>query len=262
MEDDLVSVHTWFGSNKLAMNQSKTKSMLFCSSRSNLRNEQLNIKQPTSDETVSQADEYKYLGIWLDPNLNFKIHVNKTCAKVRSSTGVLWRLRHVISQSLAMDLYRSLIEPHFTYGDTVYDGCGVGSKHKLHVHQNQALRAVLNVNQYYSSTALHSGLNCEWLDVQRARHCSNMAFKAMNDMAPANIVNMFIRPDHVKNLRSTMVPNFIPPLNRTTLADNNFANTCYRYWGQIPNDTKSSPSIGAFKSNLKKANYFTHNPKY
>ena len=166
LEQDLIEVNTWFGANRLAMNQSKTKCMLFCSNRSNLRDQPLNIKQPLSDKLISQTDEYKYLGIWLDPHLNFKVHVDKTCSKVKSRTSILWRMHNVISQSLALDLYKSLIEPHFTYGDTVYDGCGVSSKHKLQVHQNLALRAVMNIDPFYPSSSLHTTLNCEWLDVQ------------------------------------------------------------------------------------------------
>ncbi len=262
MEADLKNVNTWFGSNRLAMNQSKTKSMLFCSSRSMYRDSQLNLKQPIGNGTVVQTEEYKYLGIWLDPQLNFKTHVNKTCAKVKSRTGLLWRMRNVISQSLAMDLYQSLIEPHFTYGDMIYDGCGVASKHKLQVQQNQALRAVLNVDQFYPSVALHDKLKCEWLDVQRSRHCSNMAYKGLNDLTPVNISNMFVKPEHKRTLRSAATPSFITPMNKTVFGDGNFINRCHRYWGQIPTDVKQSPSIASFKCNLMKASCFMHNPRY
>ncbi len=161
-----------------------------------------------------------------------------------------------------MDLYRSLIEPHFTYGDTIYDGCGVASKHKLQVHQNQALRAVLNVNQYYSSKAIHEDLKSEWLDIQRARHCSNMVYKGLQGIAPPNISRMFVKADHARSLRSGMAPNFVPPLNNTVFADSNFVNRGYKYWTQIPNNVKLSPSIASFKSNLKKASCFEHNPRY
>ena len=66
----------------------------------------------------------------LYPIISFKNHIDRTYSKVRSRTGILWRMRNVISQSLALDLYHSLIEPHFTYGDTIYDGCNKSSKSK------------------------------------------------------------------------------------------------------------------------------------
>ncbi len=236
--------------------------MLFCSNRSNTKDEMLNVEQPHSDEYIVQTDEYKYLGIWLDPHLSFKSHVTKTCAKVKSRTGLLWRMRNVISQSLALDLYKSLIEPHFTYGDTIYDGCSTTLKHKLQTSQNLALRAVMNVDPFYPSMALHEKLHCDWLDIQRARHCSNMAYKGLHGLAPANINAIFVQPEQIRNLRLATTLSFVPRLNRTVFADNNFGNRCHKYWEAIPRDVKSSRSVNAFKSNLKKAACFEHNTRY
>ena len=151
------------------------------------------------------------------------------CQLYRCRTGILWRMRNVISQSLALDLYKSLIEPHFTYGDMVYDGCSTTLKHKLQSSQNLALRAVMNVDPFYPSTALHEKIQCDWLDVQRARHCSNMVYKGLHGLAPTNINAMFTQPEHVRELRSTKMLTFIPRLNRTVFADNNFNNRCHKY---------------------------------
>ena len=262
MTHDLQEVNNWFGSNKLAMNQSKTKSMLFCSNRSNFKDERLQVRQPHSDEYVTQTDEYKYLGLWLDPHLSFESHISKTCAKIKSRTGLLWRMRNVISQSLALDLYKSLIELHFTYGDTVYDGCNTMMKHKLQTTQNSALHAVMNVDPFYPSTTLHEKLQCDWLDVQRARHCSSMAYKGVHGLAPANINAMFVQPEPVRNLRSANSVTFIPRLNRTIFADKNFGNRCHKYWELIPQGVRTSPSLNAFKCNLKKAACFEHNTRH
>ena len=153
--------------------------MLFCS------NEILNIKQPRSDACINQSDCYRYLGIWLYPHLTFQSHVDKVCSKVKSGIGLLWRMRNFINQSLAMDLYCSLIEPHFTYADTVYDGCSVASKGKLQTNQNKALGAVMNVDQFYSLKVLHDKLCRDWLAVQRAQHCCNLAYRLLTTLIPS-----------------------------------------------------------------------------
>ncbi len=43
---------------------------------------------------------------------------------------MLWRMRSFISETLAKELYTSLIHPHFMYGDIVYDACTQQSKTK------------------------------------------------------------------------------------------------------------------------------------
>ena len=120
----------------------------------------------------------------------------------------------------------------------------------------------MNVDPFYPSIALHEKLQCDWLDVQRACHCSNMAYKGLHGLAPENINAMFVQLEHVRELWSATTPSFIPRLNKTVFADNNFSNRCHKYWEVIPRDVKVSPSIDAFKSNLKKTSCFEHNPHY
>ena len=125
--------------------------MLFSTSQNPLRNIPLGIKQPHGNRYIDQVSEYKYLGIWLNPHLKFETHMSKVCSKVKARTGILWHvhMHPFIGQSLAHDLYNSLIEPHFTFGDVIYDGGAKKGKIKLQSHQNMALRAVLNVNAYF-----------------------------------------------------------------------------------------------------------------
>ena len=132
------------------------------------------------------------LGIWLHSHMTCQSHIDELCSKVRCRTALLWSLRNVISQSLVYDLLKSLIDPLFIYGDTIYDGCSKTLKSKLQVHQNFSLTAVLNINRYYPSRALHDELDCEWLDMSRRKHCCAMIYKGLNNLSPATINSMFL----------------------------------------------------------------------
>ena len=139
----------------------------------------MNIRQPDGIHAVEQTDVYKYLSIWLDPHVTFGPHIDKVCSKVKARSGILWCMHSFISQSLAYELHTRLIHPHFTYGDIIYDGSSKAAKSKLQRHQNMALRAVLNMDKYSSSSALHETLDDEWLDVSRQRFACNLAYKAI-----------------------------------------------------------------------------------
>ena len=100
LESDLSSFDKWFSQSKLSMNQSKTKCMLFSSSRCPFKDIPLDIKQPNGNSFVEQTTEYiLYLCIWLDPHLTFNNHMKEVCSKVKARTGILWRMRPFISQS-------------------------------------------------------------------------------------------------------------------------------------------------------------------
>ena len=232
--------------------------MLFSSSRNPLKNVPLNIKQPRENTHVEQCTEYKYLGIWLDPHLTFEHHMRKICSKVKARTGILWRMRPYIGQPLAYDLYSSLIEPHFTFGDIIYDGGTKGGKAKLQVAQNTALRAVMNVRPYYSSKSLHNELGEEWLDTKRRHHCCTMTYKGIYDLAPANINALFPRVTHSRTLRSDAEVSFVPRQNKLYLCDNNLPNRSYHYWSKIPNDIRLCRTVNSFKRNVKKSGCLTH----
>ena len=74
-------------------------------------------------------------------------------------------MRNYISEALALDLYGSLIEPHFLYADVVYDGGSRTALQSVQVAQNNALQVVTNVDCRYSATALHRELSIDWLDI-------------------------------------------------------------------------------------------------
>ena len=153
----------WFAANRLCINTSKTKTMLFCGNRSPYKEIKLNIND--GSERIEEVDTFKYLGLYLDRHLCFNDHIDKIIKKVNQRTGILWRMRNFINQPLAKYLYQSLIHPVFQYCDFIYDGCSITLKHKLQVSQNAALRAVRKCACDYSTRQLHDDLEIDILSV-------------------------------------------------------------------------------------------------
>ncbi len=140
LNQELAKVGRWFDANKLSMNVAKTKVMHFRHCR-NLRNN-VELEVRINDELVESVDEFKYLGVILDKHLSFDVHINKLCGKVNSRNGLLKRVRSFIPKDLAIQLYKSLIDPHFRYCNYIYNGCSLTNKRKLQVAQNNSLRAI------------------------------------------------------------------------------------------------------------------------
>ncbi len=248
---------------KLSVNRDKTKCMLFSSNRYRDKNVHLNLNSSfnadDSDVTIEQVNTFKYLGVYLDSHLNFNTHCDKLGKCIRSRTFILQRMRNFILESLDLSLYKSLIEPHFSYADIVYDGCNVTHSKQLQVQQNQALRAVLNVDCRYSTSALHTKTGVKWLDVSRKERCCIEVYKVLNGLSLVGIEQLFPPATHNRTLRSSAAPNFVPRLNKTALADKNFPTRCYWYWKCLPDHVKLSPSLLSFKTAVHSGNYFEHN---
>ncbi len=259
LNDELLAVEKWFCANKLAVNSLKTKSMLFSHTRFKEKQQPLCIAPSSPDSPqIEQVSNYKYLGVYLDQHLTFSYHLDKLGRKIKSRTFILNRMRNFISQNLAGDLYRSLIEPHFMYADIVYDAATKQPRQLLQTKQNNALRVVANVDRHFSATSVHLETNTPWLDTIRKERCCIEVYKALNSLAPPAICNMFLRPDHERSLRSSHANQFIPPRNRTAFADNNFVCRSYQYWQHIPIDVRNSSSLAIFKKSVRDGKYFTH----
>jgi len=95
---------------------SKTKVMLFGDSTTS------SIYLDINGVRIEQVNSMKYLGMWLDPPLNFTLHVNYAEATAKRAAARICNLfdgREGISIQLGVQLYKSLVHPHLEYAAPV-----------------------------------------------------------------------------------------------------------------------------------------------
>ena len=153
---------------------------------------------------------------------------------------------------------KSLIHPHFSYTDIIYDACSQLNKNKLQVHQNTALRMVKNVEPRFPTAQLQEQTGVKWLDVERQERCCIEAFKALNNLSSSNVNSLSVAHNSARVTRFNNLVTFNPPFNRTKFGDLNFPNRCNMYWKLLPAEVTSLDKLSTFKSNLKRGDYFPH----
>ena len=78
------------------------------------------------DECVKpeiQCEKYKYLGVVIDKNLNWKAQIEHVCKKVSKACGAISKLRHCLDTKLLVEVYHSLIHLYSRYGIMVGGFC-------------------------------------------------------------------------------------------------------------------------------------------
>ena len=85
----------------------------------------------------------KSLGVYIDKHLTWHDHIDKLCKKVASAIGALKRVRSYITIDASIQIYQALIQPHFDYCCTVWDGLGETLSTKLQKLQNRAARVIM-----------------------------------------------------------------------------------------------------------------------
>ena len=85
VNEDLNSIYNWLDANKLSINFTKTKYVLFRTLHS--KPPPSNLSLSVHGKKIERVSEINFLGITYNENLTWKKHMLKTLGKIRSSSG-------------------------------------------------------------------------------------------------------------------------------------------------------------------------------
>jgi len=63
---------------------------------------------------------FKYLGVYVDDQLNWKNHIEYVHKKLLKFVSIFYKLRHKVNPQILQSVYFSFIHPHLLYGIEVY----------------------------------------------------------------------------------------------------------------------------------------------
>ena len=125
------------------------------------------------ENPINQAQHYKYLGVLIDANLNFKQHVDKLLVKISKRIGVL-------TVDSANKVYQSLVLPVMDYCDVAWSSIGKTEHDRLDRAQKRAAKIVLKTKDSNAEK------NLKWfpLSMRRDIHTINLTFKCLKGSPP------------------------------------------------------------------------------
>ena len=122
LSSDLESVTQWLSANYLILNSTKSKIMLV-GTHQRLASKSFSISSNGRD--LERSEKFKYLGVFMDPTLSWKSHINYLGKKISSRLGMLCRAQKILPQSSCITLYNAMILPLFDYCSVVWYSCGL-----------------------------------------------------------------------------------------------------------------------------------------
>ena len=66
---------------------------------------------------LSTSESVKYLGINIDPHLNFFIHIKSIEHKIFCSIGIMYKLKSFLPESALLKIYYAKIHTYFLLGN-------------------------------------------------------------------------------------------------------------------------------------------------
>ena len=154
---ELQKLGIWLRSNKLAINASKTKIMIFHPKGKIIpdasfffNNNDLDV--PVDPDLVYPIERihnnsvpcpaYKILGVYVDENLTFDYHIKTVLNKISKSMFSLNKVKNFLSTSALKSIYYALVHPHFLYCLPVVSCTSQKNINSLSLKQKRCIRTI------------------------------------------------------------------------------------------------------------------------
>ena len=148
---ELQNLNQWLQANRLSLNVAKTEFMIISSRQKQLTKTHNHINIKIENNRIKRVASAKSLGVTVDERLSWDKHIDEKSKKNH--------VRSFISTASATLIYQALIQPHFDYCSSVWDGCSAKISDKIRKLQNQAARLISKSNYDSSATQLLESLH-------------------------------------------------------------------------------------------------------
>ena len=147
--DILTRFYQYFSMNKLSINPSKTKYMIYKPSlrrQSNRKklNDTTGTKLMMDNAELEEVKSIRFLGVIINNKLTWELHKRHIHNKICKTIGILYNCKYVMDETNMIKMYKSFIQPYFLYAIEVW-GHSVQSQTDILVKlQSKVLRIIYN----------------------------------------------------------------------------------------------------------------------
>ena len=155
---DLKYLRKWLKANKISLNASKTKVLIFRHQNKPImyrkkpedKLSMWNITIKIDGKKIEPSTHVKYLGILF---LNWNFHIDELSTKLSCAVGMLAKIRHYINAKTISMVYHAIFSSLLLYGSQIW-GQSNQSVSKMETLQNKALRIINSKPLRYSVNSL------------------------------------------------------------------------------------------------------------
>jgi hypothetical protein len=123
VNNEMITINKWFCDNKLTLHPGKSRFMVHSKDKLvtiNLGNQPIQrVGYGLQEEAV------KFLGVYLDENLDWKIHCKKLQEKIGKGNYLLWRHKSILTKGIRKTIYESFVRCHIMYCISIWGPAGI-----------------------------------------------------------------------------------------------------------------------------------------
>ena len=158
----------------------------------------LRLKLDIDSKPVVQVKEHRVLGITIDDEFKWKLHVSNICKTVSKNIFLMSQLKRYVSYQTLKIFYSSHILPHISISSTLRDGCGETHLNKLNSLHRRAAKLLLS-DKNSSTDDKMKAFSIIPLQKQLYFNKAVLMFKVNRRMTPSYIVSLFTESNNRTN---------------------------------------------------------------
>ena len=245
----------WAYNNGMALNSSKTKSMVI-GTRARLSSNTESLSVKLGSDPISNSDCEKLLGVYIDSTLKWDHHVTHLLRKVSGKLNMIKKIKHFLPLDLRVTLFNSLIKPVLEYCCSVWGNCFADDLKRILKFQKYAARTLLDADYLSRSVPLFNKL--KWLPIDSLITISKLCtlFKCFSYQAPPYLSDQFTQISnlHKHSTRSSTLNKLYPDTNlcKTDSGRRTFSYSGSILWNDLSLTSKSYTSFKSFRRNCLK----------
>ena len=250
IESSSQILNDWFKTNKLSLNVSKTQYMIFNKKKKHAQDAEWNII--IGQENVNQVKYTKFLGIYIDENLDWSKHIQQCKCKIASGNYAINVTKNVLSPAHSKTLYYSLVYPYLNYGILLWGNTYKKFLHKLEIAQKKPIRTINRAMYNEPSSPLFKKCNIIKLQDIYKLQCCKLMYEFLKNNLPTPIMNIFTVNSDIHGHNTRQLNDVHLPKVKTDIVKRSYLCKAPVYWSQLSNNVKSSKTNNIFKRLLTK----------
>ena len=143
INNELEKINLWLKLNKLSLNVEKSKFVIFHMPQKIIPPLKISI----DGIEIQRVENFNFLGIILNENINWSTHVSHVSNKISRTIGILNKLKNILPENIKLVLYNSLILPHINYGILSW-----GFKHERILKLQKKATRIITLSKYNAHT--------------------------------------------------------------------------------------------------------------
>ena len=180
IEQETPLICDWLVMNKLSLNTDKTVYQLYVNTEVE---DSLTVR--LNNVVIKKEAKVKYLGMYLDSNMNWSSHINHLSVTLSRNIGIINRSKYFLNKESLLLLYNSLVQPYISYCCCVWGFTYASYLDKIDILQKKVVRIIDNQSRYAHTAPIFKDLKIlKVTDLAKLQLVTIMQKRIKNDLPP------------------------------------------------------------------------------